>query len=120
MQTRTIFLLASAFFATTAIISPEPALATSLGDMLDNSQKSLEEGTSFLEILSYLIGIVLVITGLLRFKRHSDYPQQVSLGSAIVVVLVGVALIALPALASALIETTGATNNSIQKPNFGN
>ncbi len=112
-----ILLLALVAALIGGLLAHGPAGAQNLGDFFDEGERNLERTTGFLEILFYIIGIVLIGVGIMRFKRHSDHPQQASLGSAVVVVLVGVALIGLPALGSAVLETFGANQNTtIDRP----
>ena len=43
----------------------------------------------------------------LKLKRHVDHPQQTTLGSGLIAILIGVALIAAPAVINGLADTFG-------------
>lgn len=84
-----------------------PALAVSLGDMAEQAARDLEAVPAFLAIGFYIVGAAVVGFGLLKLKRHVDHPQQTTLGSGIIALLIGVALIAAPAIINGLIDTFG-------------
>ena len=74
-------------------IAARDAAAVSLGDMAKNAEDDLNIVTGFLEIAFYLLGLLVVAFGFFRVKKHMDQPQQVSLASAIVAILIGAAII---------------------------
>ena len=84
-----------------------PAFAISLGDMAKEAADDLENVPTLLALAFYIIGAVIVGFGLLKLKRHVDQPQQTTIGSGMVAILIGVALIGAPALINALGDTFG-------------
>ena len=84
-----------------------PALAVSLGDMAKEAADDLESVPALLAIAFYIIGAAIVGFGLLKLKRHVDHPQQTTIGSGLIAILIGVALIAAPAIINALGDTLG-------------
>ena len=88
------------------------AVAQSLGDMADDMADDLDQVPDLLEILFYIVGIVLIGVGIMRFKRHADHPQQASLGGATATLLVGVGLVLLPVIGSAVMESIGASQTT--------
>lgn len=93
------------FFA--ALLAARPALAVSLGDMARQATADLQTVPAFLAIGFYIVGAAVVGFGLLKLKRHVDHPQQTTLGSGLIALLIGVALIAAPAVINGLIDTFG-------------
>ena len=84
-----------------------PALAVSLGDMADEAAGDLETVPGLIATAFYIIGAAIVGFGLLKLKRHVDHPQQTTIGSGLIAMLIGVALIAAPAVINALGATFG-------------
>ena len=89
-----------------------PALAVSLGDMADEAADDLETVPGLIAIAFYIIGAAIVGFGLLKLKRHVDHPQQTTIGSGLIAILIGVALIAAPAVINALGATLGLDGGS--------
>ena len=89
-----------------------PALAVSLGDMAKEAADDLEALPTLLAVGFYIIGAAIVGFGLLKLKRHVDHPQQTTIGSGLIAILIGVALIAAPAIINALGDTLGLSGSS--------
>lgn len=93
------------------------ALARSLGDMAQEAAVDLDVVPQFLEIAFYIVGLLIVCVGLFRIKKHMDQPQQVGLASAVVAILIGVAIILLPVVINGIAETFGATGGgTVNRP----
>lgn len=95
--------------AATAIIAltVTPALAISLGEMAEEAGQDLEVVPFFISVAFYILGILIVGFGLIRLKRHVDQPSQTTMGSGIVALIIGVALLAAPSVINAIGETFG-------------
>ena len=88
----------------------------SIGDMAQAGATDLAQIPDFLEVLMYLAGAVLVFAGIIKFKQASSGRDQ-RLGGAITTVLVGVALIALPAVYQGIADTFGVDDKAtIERP----
>ena len=98
---------AAAFAAACWLWTAGPALAVSLGDMAAEAADDLESVPMLLAIAFYIVGAAIVGFGLLKLKRHVDHPQQTTIGSGLIAILIGVALIAAPAIINALGDTFG-------------
>lgn len=96
----------------TSVWSAGPALAVSLGDMADEAAGDLQTVPGLIAIAFYIIGAAIVGFGLLKLKRHVDHPQQTTIGSGLIAILIGVALIAAPAVINALGATFGVDGGS--------
>ena len=102
-------LAALAFLGTAGLwlLAARPALAVSLGDMADKAAADLDAVPGLLAIGFYIVGAAIAGFGLLKLKRHVDHPQQTTLGSGLIAILIGVALIAAPAVINGLSDTFG-------------
>ena len=89
-----------------------PALAVSLGDMAKEAADDLESVPALLAVAFYIIGAAIVGFGLLKLKRHVDHPQQTTIGSGLIAIMIGVSLIAAPAVINALGDTLGLSGGS--------
>lgn len=101
-----------------AAVWMENAFAISLGKMAERAGQDAALVSGFLAIVFYLLGILVVAFGLFRIKKHMEQPQQVTLSSAIVAILIGAAIILIPVVLNAIGETFGVTGGSpgISKP----
>ena len=110
--------LAAALVGAWWLWSAGPALAVSLGDMAEEAAGDLETVPLLIAIAFYIIGAATVGFGLLKLKRHVDHPQQTTIGSGLIAILIGVALIAAPAVINALGDTFGldAGSHTVLKP----
>jgi len=90
-----------------ALLRTPPALAVSLGDMADKAAADLDAVPGLLAIGFYIVGAAVAGFGLLKLKRHVDHPQQTTLGSGLIAIVIGVALIAAPAVINGLVDTFG-------------
>ena len=105
-------LLGAAWLSGTSVWTAGPALAVSLGDMAKEAAGDLETVPLLIAIALYIIGAAIVGFGLLKLKRHVDHPQQTTIGSGLIAILIGVALIAAPAVINALGDTFGIDGGS--------
>ena len=92
---------------TAQVLAASPALAVSLGDMAEKAATDLNAVPGLLAIGFYIVGAAVAGFGLLKLKRHVDHPQQTTLGSGLIAILIGVALIAAPAVINGLADTFG-------------
>ena len=109
---RTTRLFAAVISAVSWAGAAGPALAVSLGDMAKEAADDLESVPALLAVAFYIIGAAIVGFGLLKLKRHVDHPQQTTIGSGLIAILIGVSLIAAPAVINALGDTLGLSGGS--------
>ena len=105
-------LAGAAWLFGTSVWTAGSALAVSLGDMADEAADDLETVPGLIAVAFYIIGAAIVGFGLLKLKRHVDHPQQTTIGSGLIAILIGVALIAAPAVINALGDTFGIDGGS--------
>ena len=87
------------------LVSTPAALAISLGQMAQTAGEDLELVPFFISVAFYILGVLIAGFGLIRLKRHVDHPSQTTIGSGIIGLLIGAALIAAPSI----INSVGAT-----------
>ena len=100
------------------VVTARPALAVSLGDMAEKAAADLDAVPGLLAIGFYIVGAAVAGFGLLKLKRHVDHPQQTTLGSGLIAILIGVALIAAPAVINGLADTfgLGGADQTVSRP----
>ena len=114
MQTRTH--LAALAGAVATAHAATPALAISLGEMAEAAAADLELLPIFISIAFYVLGVLIVGFGLLRLKRHVDHPSQTTIGSGLVALIIGAALIAAPSVINAVAETFAVDGATLTRP----
>jgi len=90
-----IFLVGSILISTLALASTE---AANIGAMADTMTESFGNIGSLFIAAAYIAGFALTVAAIFKFKAHKDNPQQVPLGTAIALLVIGVLLVFLPAL----------------------
>jgi uncharacterized membrane protein len=92
---------------TAAIATALPASAQDIGQIAEGLTTQTRLVNTFITILAFVIGVVMAIIGLLKFKAHSDNPNDASskLSTAFMLVFVGAALVAIPAALGSGIQT---------------
>ena len=70
-----------------------------LGGVADNVKGQIGNVADMLGAVAFLIGIILVIMSLMKFKAHSENDPQAKMSTAVVMLMVGASMIALPTLA---------------------
>ena len=81
--------------------------AQSIGEMAKSGAEDLGKIPDLIEVVLYLSGVVLVGSGIVKFKRFNDAPKSQRLGGAFATLLVGAALLALPAVYNGISKTFG-------------
>ena len=91
--------------------------AQTIGDMAKTGAGDLAQIPEFIEVILYLCGVVLVGAGIVKFKQFNDAPKKQGLGGAVATLLVGAALLALPAVYQGISQTFGVNDGArIDKP----
>jgi len=72
--------------------------ATDIGGMAKEMTSSFGSIGSLFIAAAYIAGFALTVAAIFKFKAHKDNPQQVPLGTAIALLVIGVLLVFLPAL----------------------
>ena len=102
--------------ATAAVFMSTNAYAASLGDIAANLRGQGKDMYEAGIAISMVVGIIMLIMGILKFKAYSDNPQQNSIGAALTRVVVGAALMAPSAIGMTVADST--VNDSKQGQNI--
>ena len=94
------------------LLLPVTARALSLGEMASAAAADLDRVPAFISVSFYILGVVIAGVGLVRLKRHVEHPQATTIGSGVMALLIGAALIAAPAVINAIGETFGAPSGT--------
>ena len=108
---------------TTLVFAEEPAgtgggTAADIGAIATKVTTQFEAIAKFITGLAYIAGMAFVVGALVKFKAHKDNPTQIPLGTPIVLLFVGAALIFSPSVFLAgggsmgLTEKAGATGTA--------
>lgn len=84
--------------------------ALTLGGIADNIRKNLSALVNLVYGVAGFVGILFLLTGIVKFKAHRDNPTQVPMTAPIVLVVIGSALIFLPTLAGIAGESIFGSN----------
>lgn len=99
-----LFFLAALFDAALA----SAGSTTEVNDVVDNVRDSAISLPGLVASFSYVIGVILGITGVLKLREHVENPQQVPLRTPVIRLLIGGTLFALPIIYEAARNTIGA------------
>lgn len=95
-----------------ALSYSERALATpgnDFSDIAENITESIEELPGLLAALSYLLGLLLGVLGILKIKDHVENPSQTEMKDGAIRLASGGALFALPIVFESMRNTIGST-----------
>ena len=102
-----------------ALMTSGSVSAQSLGQMASKAGGDLQGAEPLIEIVMYILGVCLVIVGLVKLKRHNDSSRDQRLGGAVMTMVVGALLIALPALYGGFVDTFGVDESAtIERPSL--
>jgi H+/Cl- antiporter ClcA len=98
-------LACAVFLAST--FSAEAQAVRSLGEIASDLTAQTGLVSRFVTVLAFVIGVVMAIMGFLKFKAHSDNPNDPSskLSTAFMLIFVGAGLVAIPAALGSGITT---------------
>ena len=89
------------------LIGYDAFAASDINDIADNAQASVEQLPGLVSALSYALGLLLGVMGVLKLKEHVENPTQTPLRVGFVRLLAGGALMALPIVYEAALNTIG-------------
>lgn len=83
---------------------------SNVNNILDSIIDSIEETPALVSAVAYLLALVFGISGLLKLKEHVENPEQVHLREAVIRLLAGGALFAIPIVYQSMFELVGSAN----------
>ncbi len=114
-------LILAALFIGLALPSTVSAQVRDLGDIAQDLALQTRFVSQLVTVIAFVLGVGMAIAGLLKFKAHSQNPNDPSakISTAFVLVFVGAALVALPATLGSGISTIFGTNADRTNPISG-
>ena len=97
MQKRSLFILSILCFMTTVALG-QTAGGIGIGDLADNVTEQFSQVGRLMIAISYVAGIAFAIAAIFKFKQHKDNPTQITLGTPLAMLTIGVLLVFLPLL----------------------
>jgi hypothetical protein len=104
---RKSMLNASAIATASFLMGVEPAHATNFNTIAGNILKSINNLPSFLSGISYMMGVLFGVLGVLKIKDHVENPSNAPLKNGAIQLAAGGALFALPIVYNAMSTTIG-------------
>ena len=104
----------AAFFAGLLSRGEAFAGASSFSDIARNINNSIEELPGLITGLSYMIGLLMGVLGILKIKDHVENPTQTPLKEGAVRLATGGALFGLPIVFEAMLNTIGTTGTLVE------
>lgn len=107
-------LQAQVVFITGILLSGQAhAAGNNFGDIARNINDSIEEIPGLLTSLSYLMGMLLGVLGVMKLKDHVENPSQTPMKDGAIRLASGGALFALPILFESMYNTIGETSTFV-------
>ena len=69
-----------------------------IGDLADNNTEQFTQIGKLMIAISYIAGIAFAIAAIFKFKQHKDNPTQITLGTPLAMLAIGIMLVFLPLL----------------------
>lgn len=103
-----------AAFVTGMLSSDAHAGNTNFGTIARNITESIEELPGMITGISYMLGLMLGVLGVLKVKDHVENPSQTPMKDGAIRLAAGGALFALPIVYESMLNTIGTTGTLIQ------
>ena len=96
---------------------------TGFNVIAQNINNSIEDIPGLISGVSYLLGVLFAVLGVMKIKDHVENPTNTQLKDGAIRLAVGGALFAIPTLMDAMVETIGTDDatvapNTLNKANF--
>lgn len=100
-----------ALIATGLLIGPGAAVAQSVGDIATDLRGQVTNINLLITVISFVLGVALAIIGIMKFRAHSQNPNDPSakMSTAFILMFSGAALVAIPAVLGSGIQTIWGT-----------
>jgi hypothetical protein len=111
LKTKLIALQAA--FVVGFITSPALAQSNNFSDIARNITTSIEELPGLVTGISYMMGLLLGVLGILKLKDHVENPSNTPMKDGAIRLAAGGALFGLPIVFESMLNTIGTTTNSV-------
>ena len=102
----------AAAFTAGYMMTTTTAHANNFSSIASNLTTSIQSLPSLLSALSYMFGILLGVLGIMKIKDHVENPGQTPMKDGAIRLAAGGALLALPIIFEAMLETSGSTGTA--------
>jgi hypothetical protein len=113
MRRHILSLIYMAVFSFT-LLNGDESFASNFSTIAENITESIEELPGLLTGVSYLMGLLLGVLGILKVKDHVENPTQTPLKDGAIRLASGGALFGLPIVYEAMLNTIGTTLQSVE------
>ena len=112
---RKTFAIAGAVLAAGLLIATDAhaAAGNDVSKIAQNITTSIQSVPFLITAISYLLGILLVVLGIMKIKDHVENPSQTPIKDGAIRLLVGGALFAIPIVSEAFLNTIGADQTGV-------
>jgi len=93
--------------------------AATVNTVLTQATTQVSPVPKLLSAAAYIIGLILLISGALSLKKHSENPASEPLGKGLGRVLVGGVVMSLPTLANLITNSLGTTGGAVSFSSAG-
>lgn len=111
------FMLGASASVMTGVMAASDAMAQSGGNNFNqiarNINDSINELPGLLTAISYLMALLFCVFGVLKIKDHVEKPSNVPLKEGAIALIAGGALVALPTVLTAMLETVGTGGQAV-------
>lgn len=113
--------LAAMFAVAGLAMSSGAALAQNVGEIASDLRSQVTNLTALLTVVAFIVGVGLAIMGLIKFRAHTQNPNDpsASMSSAFILIFVGAAMVAIPALLGTGITTIFGTGADVTDARSG-
>lgn len=98
------------------VLSSEAQAANNFGDIARNINNSIEELPGLLTGVSYMMGLLFGVLGIMKIKDHVENPTQTPMKDGAIRLAAGGALFGLPIVFESMLNTIGTTGVGITAP----
>lgn len=110
---KSAFVLLALLFTSFAFAQATGGGSQGVGKIADSVTTTIGSVGKMLVAISYLAGFGFLVFGVLKFKQHKDNPTQVTLGTPIVMTLIGAVLVFIGGFIAPLGETLGVEKGAV-------
>lgn len=102
-----------AAFVTGLLTASSADAANNFSNIAENITGSIEELPGLVTALSYMIGLLMGVLGVMKIKDHVENPTQTPMKDGAIRLAAGGALFALPILFESMLNTIGTTGVNV-------
>ena len=98
MRIKYIVILSVLCLFSSVVLAEGPTSTTGIGGLADNITSQFAQIGKLMIAISYIAGVAFAIAAIFKFKQHKDNPTQITLGTPLAMLAIGIMLVFLPLL----------------------